>query len=164
MASTVNPKPSIIGSWVLPPDVLASRIVRAGLFPNTRRKLAAGRFGYAHCFRFNSNIYQGHRRPRIGLRRLRDHRAPAPLGSVTLARYFLHLRDGSDELLDPDGSEYASHEVMQKDVLNCARDLIAADVKRGVLDFRFRIDVEDAEGAIAHTLLFKNAISVIPEG
>ena len=81
-----------------------------------------------------------------------------------MTRYFLHLRDGRDELLDPDGSEHTSLESLKEEVLSCARDLMAHDMQRGQVDLRFRIDAEDGDGRIVHTLPFKEAFSVIPEG
>jgi hypothetical protein len=34
----------------------------------------------------------------------------------------------------------------------------------GLIDLRFRIDAEDADGVIVYTLPFKYAVSIIPEG
>ena len=39
-----------------------------------------------------------------------------------------------------------------------------ADVRDGVLDLRFRIDAHDETGAIVHTMPFKHAVNIIPEG
>jgi hypothetical protein len=43
------------------------------------------------------------------------------------------------------------------------RDLMCGDMVAGVLDFRFRIDAEDADGAIVYTLPFKHAVNIIPD-
>jgi hypothetical protein len=88
---------------------------------------------------------------------------PPANGSLILARYFLHLRDGTDETLDPDGVEYASLDELRRGVMSNVRDLISGDVERGVIDLRFRIDAEDETGAIIYTLPFAHAISIIPE-
>ena len=40
-----------------------------------------------------------------------------------MARYFFHLRDGTDELLDPDGIECADMEALRQAVLHSARGL-----------------------------------------
>lgn len=80
-----------------------------------------------------------------------------------MARYFLHLRDGTEQILDPEGLEYDSIEAVRKAVLVAARDLMTGDIRDGVLDFRFRIDVEDEKGEIIYTLPFKHAVSIIPE-
>jgi hypothetical protein len=80
-----------------------------------------------------------------------------------MARYFLHLRDGTEELLDPEGVEFVSLGAMRTGVMIAARDLMCGDIGRGVLDMRFRIDAEDAAGAIVYTLPFKHAVSIIPQ-
>ena len=80
-----------------------------------------------------------------------------------MSRYFLHLRDHTEEVLDPEGTELASMEALRAFVLNCVRDLISGDVKSGLVDFRFRLDAEDERGAIVHSLPFKNAFSIIPD-
>jgi hypothetical protein len=75
----------------------------------------------------------------------------------------MHLRDGTEELLDPEGQEFASLGELRNAVLFSVRDLIAGDVRRGVLDLRFRIDAQDESGAIVHTMPFKYALSIIPD-
>jgi len=80
-----------------------------------------------------------------------------------MPRYFLHLRDGTEELLDPEGSELDSLEALRKSVLVTVRDLMAGDMRQGVLDLRFRIDAEDADGVIVYTLPFKHAVNIIPD-
>ncbi|HEX8414767.1 MAG TPA: hypothetical protein VF637_12905 [Sphingomicrobium sp.] len=81
-----------------------------------------------------------------------------------MSRYFLHLRDGTEQLLDPEGQEFASLDAMRKFVLYSARDLLTGDVRSGILDLRFRIDAEDEHGTIVYSLPFKHALNVIPEG
>jgi hypothetical protein len=80
-----------------------------------------------------------------------------------MIRYFMHLRDGTDELLDPEGSEYESMDALRTAVLATVRDLMAGDMRNGVLDFRFRVDAEDADGTIVYTLAFKHGVNIIPE-
>jgi hypothetical protein len=75
----------------------------------------------------------------------------------------MHLRDGSEELLDPEGLEFASLEELRAAVLMTVRDLMAGDMRSGVVDFRFRIDAEDAQGATVYSLPFKHAVNIIPE-
>jgi hypothetical protein len=82
---------------------------------------------------------------------------------LDLARYFMNLRDGTEELLDPEGTEYASLDELRTAVLVSVRDLLAGDMRNGVIDFRFRIDAEDADGKIVYSLPFKHAVSIIPE-
>jgi hypothetical protein len=83
-------------------------------------------------------------------------------GEALVARYFMNLRDGTEELLDPDGREFATLGALRDAVLFTARDLLKGDVEDGVLDLRFRIDAEDEHGNIVHTLPFQHAVNVIP--
>ncbi|HUE78067.1 MAG TPA: hypothetical protein VMN38_00345 [Sphingomicrobium sp.] len=80
-----------------------------------------------------------------------------------MARYFMHLRDGTEQILDPEGLEFPTVEALRKAVLVSARDLMTGDVREGVIDLRFRIDVEDESGVIIYTLPFKHAVNIIPE-
>jgi hypothetical protein len=81
-----------------------------------------------------------------------------------MARYFMHLRDGTEELLDPEGREFASLDALRDAVLFTARDLLMGDIRDGLMDLRFRIDAHDESGAIVYTLPFKHAVNIIPEG
>jgi hypothetical protein len=80
-----------------------------------------------------------------------------------MARYLMHLRDGTEELLDPEGIEYASLDAMRKAVMATVRDVMSGDVLRGILDMRFRVDAENDAGEIVYTLPFKHAVSIIPD-
>ena len=80
-----------------------------------------------------------------------------------MTKYFMNLRDGTEELLDPDGVEYESLAALRVAVMRAARDLMCGDMRTGVVDFRFRIDAEDVDGVIVYTLPFKHAVNIIPE-
>ena len=80
-----------------------------------------------------------------------------------MARYYLHLRDGSDELLDQAGSEFENVEALRQAVVMNARDCLCGDLRNGIIDLRYRIDAEDENGAIAYSMPFKHAFSIIPE-
>jgi hypothetical protein len=80
-----------------------------------------------------------------------------------MARYFMQLRDGTEQLLDPEGIEYADLDDLRKAVLIAARDLMSGDMKGGIIDLRFRIDAEDRNGVIVYSLGFKHAVSIIPD-
>ncbi len=80
-----------------------------------------------------------------------------------MPRYFMHLRDGTEELLDSEGIDYDSLDAMRTAVLVTVRDLMAGDIHYGVLDLRFRIDAEDANGTIVYTMPFRHAVNIIPD-
>jgi hypothetical protein len=80
-----------------------------------------------------------------------------------VTRYFMHLRNSTDELLDPEGVELGDMEAVRKNVMTAARDILAGDLRNGVVDLRYRIDAEDGIGKIVYSLAFKHAFSIIPE-
>lgn len=79
-----------------------------------------------------------------------------------MSRYYLHLRDGADVALDPEGIECANNEQLSQIILSNARDVIAGDAQTGTIHLGFRIDAEDAEGAVVQTLSFADAVVIIP--
>lgn len=78
-----------------------------------------------------------------------------------MPRFFLHLRDGTDVALDDEGSEHFDLDALKVAMLTEARDCIAGDVKKGIIDLRLRIDAEDAAGTVAHSLPFSQAFELI---
>jgi hypothetical protein len=79
-------------------------------------------------------------------------------------RYYIHLRDGTDELLDEEGREFEHMEALRKAVVEGARDIMANEIKsRGLMDLRYRIDAENSEGEIVYSLAFRHAVSIIPD-
>jgi hypothetical protein len=80
-----------------------------------------------------------------------------------MPRYFMHLRNHIDEILDTEGVEVASLEAVKNAVLASARDVMVGDLKKGLLDLRYRIDAGNMAGAIIFTLPFKHAVNIIPE-
>ena len=80
-----------------------------------------------------------------------------------MPRYFMHLRNSTDELLDPEGVDLVDLEAVRKNVMAAARDIMAGDLRNGVVDLRYRIDAEDEVGEVVYTLAFRHAFSTIPE-
>ena len=80
-----------------------------------------------------------------------------------MPRFFMHLRDGSDELLDNEGMELLDLDAVRLKVLTAARDIIAGDLRNGIIDLRFRIEAENEGGEIVYTLPFRHAFNIIPE-
>jgi hypothetical protein len=88
---------------------------------------------------------------------------PAPVKEDCVARYYMQLRDGTEQMLDPEGLEYADLDELRKKVLISVRDLLSEDIKGGVIDLRFRVDAEDRDGLIVYTLGFAEAVNIIPD-
>lgn len=80
-----------------------------------------------------------------------------------MARYYMHLRNGLDELLDSEGVDLGDMEAIRKNVMTAARDILSGDLRNGLVDLRYRIDAEDELGKIVYTLAFKDAFRIIPE-
>ena len=78
-----------------------------------------------------------------------------------MARYYFHLRDGSDQLLDPDGIELQDQRAIEAAALRAARDTLSHELRAGRLDLRYRIDVEMADGMIIHTIDLAEAFETI---
>ena len=77
-----------------------------------------------------------------------------------MARFYFHLRDHTDELLDPEGLDCANEHAIATKALSAARDCIAGDAKDGAIDLRYRIDVEDASNKIVHSIEFEDAVII----
>ena len=75
-----------------------------------------------------------------------------------MPRFFMHLVDGTDVLLDRDGTEMAAESVAPATL--AARDCMEGDVRNGRLDLRYRIDVHDEAGAVVHSLAFADALMI----
>ena len=77
-----------------------------------------------------------------------------------MARYFLHLKDSVEQVLDPEGSEFESLDALKRKALEAARDVMAHDVLSGHLDLNFRIEAQNDAGGVVLLLPFKEAISI----
>lgn len=77
-----------------------------------------------------------------------------------MPRFFTHLVDGMDVLLDPEGVERAADTIVQATLVQ-ARDLMAGDVKRGQLDLGYHLEVHDEHGQVVHVLTFPEAVTVV---
>jgi hypothetical protein len=77
-----------------------------------------------------------------------------------MPRYFFHLIDSTDELLDPDGL-LMDADAVPSAAMEQARDCIAGDVINGRLDLHYRIDVQTGAGEIVHSLRFEDALEVV---
>jgi hypothetical protein len=81
-----------------------------------------------------------------------------------MARYYLHLRDRTEETLDSEGLELPDMEAVATAVLTAARDLLSSDLKQlGIVNLRYRIEAENRFGDVVHTLPFKDAIKIFAE-
>ena len=78
-----------------------------------------------------------------------------------MARYFFHLRDGSERLLDPQGLDIDDADQLASTALKEARALVAQDALQGKIDLGLRLEVEDEHGNLVHALRFADAVRLI---
>lgn len=77
-----------------------------------------------------------------------------------MAKFFFHLVDSIDVLLDPEGCEMHADQVAGS-ALSQARSIIAHDAIAGEIDFKYRIEVRDAADALVHGLTFSDAVKIV---
>jgi hypothetical protein len=76
-----------------------------------------------------------------------------------VSKFFFHLVDGTDVLIDPEGVEIADSEVA-KNALWQARSIIAGDARHGEINLGFRIEVKNERGELVHSLPFEEAVTI----
>jgi len=69
----------------------------------------------------------------------------------------MHLRDGTEKLVDRNSREFSDLDALRAAVLITARDILSRDAGNGILDSRFRIDAEDESGTVVHSLRLEHA-------
>jgi hypothetical protein len=70
----------------------------------------------------------------------------------------MHLRDGTDEVLDPDGVTMPADAVPGY-ALATARDCMSHDLRSGTVSLKYRLDVHDEAGELVHSLPFTEAVA-----
>jgi hypothetical protein len=79
-----------------------------------------------------------------------------------LARFYFHLRDGEEVLLDPEGRELADAGAIAEAALREARAMVSDEALTGRIRLDQQIEVHDAEGRIVHRLGFADAVEIVP--
>lgn len=77
-----------------------------------------------------------------------------------MSKYYFHLRDGRDVLLDPEGRDIADHATIPGLTLKDARSIISQDVLGGRIHLEQSIEVIDEAGRIVHRLDFRDAVII----
>ena len=80
-----------------------------------------------------------------------------------MPRYYFHLCDGADVLLDDEGRELEADDLEAR-TLGEARAMIAADALNGHIFLNQKIEVRDEAGKMVHCLSFEDAVQVQHEG
>lgn len=76
-----------------------------------------------------------------------------------MPRFFLSLRDG-EFLPDDEGQEFADLDAARDTALRGAREIMAEDVKRGVLSLNDSVEITDENGTRVATVVFRDAVRI----
>ena len=76
-----------------------------------------------------------------------------------MPRFFLSLRDG-EFLPDLEGQEFADIEAARTAALSGAREMMAEDIKQGILRLNESVEITDDEGVLRAKLMFRDAVSI----
>lgn len=77
-----------------------------------------------------------------------------------MPRFFFHLKDGQDTLLDAEGIELDDAEAARHSALVEARNIISHEALKGTIDLTQCIEVLDSAGALICALEFSDAVEV----
>lgn len=79
-----------------------------------------------------------------------------------MARYYFHLRDGVDVLIDEEGRQLDNLASVARAALIEARSIISAEAETGHIRLDQRIDVENEARIIIYTIEFADAVTIVP--
>ena len=77
-----------------------------------------------------------------------------------MARYFFHLCDGREVIIDPEGKDLPDPSLVGADALREARAMIAQDALAGRINLNQYIEVRDERGKLVHQLSFRDAVTI----
>lgn len=77
-----------------------------------------------------------------------------------MPRYFFHLSDGVNHLIDPDGREISDPALIPHFALKEARAIISQDALNGAIHLGQFIEVRDESNEAVHRLLFRDAVTI----
>lgn len=75
-------------------------------------------------------------------------------------RFYLHVCNGNGFVEDEEGVELPTLEAARALAIEGARDIMAADIRNGLLDLSSFIEIEDSEKRLKVTLLFSEAVDL----
>ena len=78
-----------------------------------------------------------------------------------MPQYYFHLRDHTERLLDPEGRTIDDPKDIPLVALREVRGVISQDALTGKIDLSQRLEVEDENGKIVHSLAFEDAIKIV---
>lgn len=79
---------------------------------------------------------------------------------VPVQRYYFHLCDGRDALIDPDGREIGDASTLKSAALREARAIISQEALGGEINLDQFIEVRDTDGKLILKLEFRDAVLI----
>ena len=80
-----------------------------------------------------------------------------------MVRYYFHLHDGVERLLDPQGADVDDPAQLARMALKEARAVVAQEALEGEINLRQRIEIEDEGGNLIHSLSFADAVRIVSD-
>lgn len=77
-----------------------------------------------------------------------------------MARFFLHLRNGTGFIPDEEGLELEDEAAARHEAIKSVRSIISDEASSGIIDLTGQIEVEDSRGARVAILPFEEAFQV----
>ena len=77
-----------------------------------------------------------------------------------MARFYFHLNDGQNVLIDSEGVELPDNDAAARRALDSARDILSAEVREGRVPLDMHLAVEDERGLTVHSLPFTQAVEI----
>lgn len=77
-----------------------------------------------------------------------------------MARYFFHLCDGHEVIIDPEGKTIDDPAPVGDNALREARAMISQDALAGRINLSQYIEVRDEAGKLIHQLSFREAVTI----
>ena len=78
-----------------------------------------------------------------------------------MARYFFHLCDGGDILLDPEGRTIDDASQITSQALKEARSIIGHEAMQGMIRLDRYIEVQDDSGKVVCRLPFRESVVIV---
>jgi hypothetical protein len=77
-----------------------------------------------------------------------------------MPRFYFHICNGNGFTEDEEGREFPDLEAARSEAVRAARDIMASEVRSGMLDLSSFIEIEDADHQLTHTLGFEEAVDL----
>jgi hypothetical protein len=75
-----------------------------------------------------------------------------------MAKYYFHIRRGSDIARDPEGAEFASLTLAHDEAVAAARELLAQAVMRGDIVDGHAFEITDEDGKVVDSIRFRDTM------